>query len=434
MKMNSLLNFTVYSIQLLLHLILPFNLYMRKSLCILFLSLSCHLYSQKVVFIIADGIPADVIENVSTPNINRISANGIYTRAHVGGDKGTYSQTPTISAVGYNSLLTGTWVNKHNVWGNDIKAPNYNYPTIFKLFKQQYPNKKIAIFSSWLDNRTKLVGDGLAATGNLKVDYYADGFELDTLTFPHDNSSAYMHLIDEKVTDEAVSSIKKNAPDLSWVYLEYTDDMGHRYGDSPNLKDAVVKMDEQIGKIWEAIQYRQTKFKEKWMIILTTDHGRDEQTGRNHGGQSARQRSTWMVSNVRFNDYVKYNQPAIVDIMPTMAQYLNVNLNDNIAKEIDGIPLIGRVSIAQPAINIFQNKLDLTWQALDSTGNAKIWLSTTNTIKTGGTDHFILLTEVPVTARHAVIDITSYPSNFYKVAIEARYNSVNKWFVNEPIH
>lgn len=406
---------------------------MKKSLCILFLSLSCHVYSQKVVFIIADGIPADVIENVSTPNINRISAKGIYTRAHVGGDKGTYSQTPTISAVGYNSLLTGTWVNKHNVWDNDIKAPNYNYPTIFKLFKQQYPNKKIAIFSSWLDNRTKLVGDGLAATGNLKVDYAADGFELDTLTFPHDNQSAYMHLIDEKVTDEAVSSIKKNAPDLSWVYLEYTDDMGHRFGDSPNLKDAVVKMDNQIGRIWDAIQYRQTKFNEKWMIILTTDHGRDEPTGRNHGGQSARQRSTWMVSNVRFNEYAKYNQPAIVDIMPTIAQYLNVNLKDNFAKEIDGISLIGPVSVAQPAINIFQNKLDLTWQALDSTGTAKIWVSTTNTIQTGGTDHFILLTEVPVAARHAVIDITSYPSNFYKVAIEASYNSVNKWFVKEPI-
>ncbi|MCW3113178.1 MAG: nucleotide pyrophosphatase, partial [Segetibacter sp.] len=81
---------------------------------------------KKVLFVIADGIPADVIERVSTPNIDAIAKEGKYMRAFVGGENGGYSQTPTISAVGYNSLLTGTWVNKHNVWDNDIKAPNYN--------------------------------------------------------------------------------------------------------------------------------------------------------------------------------------------------------------------------------------------------------------------------------------------------------------------
>jgi predicted AlkP superfamily pyrophosphatase or phosphodiesterase len=103
---------------------------------------------KKAVFVIADGIPADVLEKVSTPAIDAISKKGWYSRASVGGEKGTYTETPTISAVSYNSLLTGTWVNKHNVWDNDIKAPNYHYPTIFRLLKDQYPQKKIAVFSS----------------------------------------------------------------------------------------------------------------------------------------------------------------------------------------------------------------------------------------------------------------------------------------------
>jgi predicted AlkP superfamily pyrophosphatase or phosphodiesterase len=91
--------------------------------------------ARKVVFIIADGIPADVLEKANTPNIKKLMASGTYLRAHVGGEKGTYTQTPTISAPGYNDLLTGTWGYKHNVWGNAIKAPNYHYPTIFRLLK-----------------------------------------------------------------------------------------------------------------------------------------------------------------------------------------------------------------------------------------------------------------------------------------------------------
>src|ERR1700733_6233066 len=98
---------------------------------------------KKALFIIADGIPADVIEKVSPPTLDAIAKKGAFLHAYVGGEKGGYSQTPTISAVGYNSLLTGTWVNKHNVWGNDIKDPNYNYWNIFRFFKQAYPGKKL---------------------------------------------------------------------------------------------------------------------------------------------------------------------------------------------------------------------------------------------------------------------------------------------------
>lgn len=387
---------------------------------------------KKVVFIIADGIPADMVERVHTPNLDAITKEGKYMRAYVGGEKDAYSQTPTISAVGYNSLLTGTWANKHNVWDNDIKDPNYNYWNIFRFFKEQYPNKKTAIYSSWTDNRTKLIGDSTPEAGRVHPDYHADGYELDTINFPHDKQRDFMHKIDETVTDAAVQGIKKNAPDLSWVYLEYTDDMGHMYGDSKEFYNAVSMMDNQIGKIWNAIEYRKKHFNEDWLIIITTDHGRDEKTGKGHGGQTQRQRNTWIATNYHdLNNYAQYYQPAIVDIMPTIARFMNINIPAGRMRETDGIPLIGKVSIADVRLNHFQNNIDISWKALDTSGMVKIWVSATNNFKKGKPDDYKLMEEVPVNNEHAVIDASNIKSSFYKVVLEGLYNSVNKWHVEK---
>lgn len=401
-------------------------------LCFLSVSSFAQNKQRKVVFIIADGIPADVVERVHTPNLDAIAKEGRYMRAYVGGEKDTYSQTPTISAVGYNSLLTGTWVNKHNVWDNDIKAPNYNYWNIFRFLKQQYPDKKTAIYSSWTDNRTKLIGDSIAEAGNVHTDYFADGFELDTINFPHDKQRDFMHKIDERVTEAASTGIKNNAPDLSWVYLEYTDDMGHMYGDSKEFYSAVSMMDNQVGKIWNAIQYRKKYFKENWLIIITTDHGRDERTGKGHGGQLARQRSTWIVTNYpNLNNYAEYFQPGIIDIMPTIARFMNINIPFDKLREIDGTPMIGKVSIANMNLNYFQSNLDISWEALDRQGKVKIWVSATNNFKDGKHDNYKLMGETPINNGHAIIDVRNVKSSFYKVVLEGPYNAVNKWFLAE---
>lgn len=388
--------------------------------------------ARKALFMIVDGIPADVVEKVPTPVLDSIAQKGGYARAHVGGEKGGYSQTPTISAVGYNSLLTGTWVNKHNVWDNDIKAPNYSYTNLFRLMETQFPEKKTAVFSTWLDNRTKLVGDGLAAAGNIKVDHSVDGLEKDTVRFPHDKDSRYIHLIDEAVTNAAADYVRAEGPDLTWVYLEYTDDMGHRYGDGERFYQAVETMDSQVGRIWQAIQYRQNHFREDWVIYITTDHGRDSATGKGHGRQSDRERGTWIVSNAQgLNSYFRSGKAAIVDIMPSINAFMGIKPLREQAMELDGVSLTGKLSAIEPDVVLDKGKMQVTWQPLEKKGKVKIWLSTTNQFKTGGTDAYKLMGTYNLADGMATIDVSNIPSTFYKLVIETPHNLLNRWVITD---
>ena len=291
---------------------------------------------RKALFILLDGIPADVLERVPTPFLDAIAAEGAYARARVGGELGGRTETPTISAPGYMSLLTGTWANKHNVWNNSNQKPNYDYWNLFRIVETADPSRTTAIFSTWLDNRTVLIGEGKPGAGTFRLDHAADGFELDTARFPHDKSSRYILDIDRHVADAAASYVAARGPDLSWVYLQHTDDVAHAFGDSPQSDHAVQQADSLVGRIWSAVRQRQA-LGEEWMVVVTTDHGRDSVSGRGHGGRSTRERTTWIVTNQRtVTPRFAAGSAAIVDIAPAILQHLRITAPPAVAREMEG--------------------------------------------------------------------------------------------------
>ena len=114
---------------------------MKRNILLTLILMLCVLFAQgktrKAIFIIVDGVPADCVERLQPPTLSAIAQEGGYSRGYCGGEIGSPTETITISAVGYTNILTGTWVNKHNVRGNGNIQANYNYPTLFRIAKDQ---------------------------------------------------------------------------------------------------------------------------------------------------------------------------------------------------------------------------------------------------------------------------------------------------------
>ena len=299
--------------------------------------------TPKTLFVVVDGIPADVIERVSTPGIDAVAAEGSYQRAYVGGELGMPTESPTVSAVGYMSLLTGTWSNKHNVRANYGIEPNYDFWDIFRVAKHQSRAVSTGLFSTWTDNRTILMGDGLEAAGGYKFDFVADGYENDPAFAPALDDVERIQAVDLHVTTLAAKTLLESAPDLSWVYLQHTDDIGHRDGDSPSMDFAVRWVDARVSELWGAVQARNQQFVgEDWLVIVTTDHGRTSSNGKGHGGQSDRERTIWIASNSPSMVSPAERSAAIVDIYPTIVEHMRFDMPEEVAAQLDGQSLLSQ--------------------------------------------------------------------------------------------
>lgn len=404
---------------------------MKLKWIILFMLLSTTISgfskTRKTVFIIIDGVPADVIERLNLPAINEIASQGAYARAYTGGEIGEYSQTPTISAIGYTNLLTATWLNKHNVGGNSNLKPNYNYWTIFRIAKEQEREYKTAIYSSWTDNRTVLLGEGKKETGHLKIDYVCDGFDLDTLCFPQKDKELHIFDIDEHVSKQAAKGIRNDAPDLSWVYLWYTDDAGHIEGNGSFFDEYTKQADLQIERIWQAVQYREKHFDEEWMVVVTTDHGRTE-SGYGHGGQSERERTTWIATNQQVNKHFRKDGLSIIDIAPSICRFMGFEVPRDVLWEQDGILFIGSIDISQMKTLPYDNNIILFWKCLNAKAQVNIYIAIDNQYKNGEKDNWIKIATVPAKQEQYNIKSEQIPaSKFYKIVLQTENNHLNRW-------
>ncbi|TCR68333.1 Ig-like domain-containing protein [Bosea sp. BK604] len=257
--------------------------------------------TKHVVFVGLDGAQYSELLQLGQNGITNLD----HLEAYAGGVQGTATQQGTVSGPGWSTLLTGVWANQHGITGNSNSPINPAVQSLFERIDGAIPDAKIASIVHWGDINTGHFGDETGLRdGTSIVDYEAHG------------------LSDAAVTQRGVDLIKTEAPNFTFLHLDDPDGVGHSLGFGDAYDQELRTAADQVNDIMIAVAERQAANPdEEWMVIVSTDHGRDA-NGFGHGGQSAGERQILIASNVAISSN---GAAAQTSVAATILDFLDID-------------------------------------------------------------------------------------------------------------
>ena len=273
---------------------------------------------RKVLFIGFDGMRADALEYVlqdenseiaafnaisGVGGINELAEKGAVYLAYCGGETGTETQQQTSTSACWTSHFTGVWGNKHGIITND-DVKNMQYKTFMLEYAEKGLNTAVAFdwdpyFDVNLREEVKYV-----IRRNLPMQFCdIDRVKKSNNTFNNflapdkpSNSAPY----DTGMRDYVISRINQG-DDIVCGIFHNIDTAGHMYGfgSSTQYIGAVINCDMYAHSVLNIIRDREKKLNEEWLVVFANDHGG---LGKGHGKQTLEERTTWIATNIPFDE------------------------------------------------------------------------------------------------------------------------------------
>jgi len=261
-------------------------------------------HAKKVLIIGIDGVRADVMAEVATPNLDALAGAGAWSLAR--------TTLPTISGPAWSSMLIGVWPGKHNVFNNDFRGNRYaEYPDLLTRVEAMRPELETFAAADWLplvsdDAGGPLIGDA----PDRKV--VLDGYELGWAEG------------DRAVADAAIEALGTGSPDALFVYLGNPDETSHESGAiGAEYREAIEEADRQVGRVVAAMRARPTYPEEDWLVLVSTDHGRRPNGG--HGGRTEAEMTSFVIANgPSVLPGIIEGTPRVVDVAVTALAHLGI--------------------------------------------------------------------------------------------------------------
>ncbi len=282
--------------------------------------------TEKVLVIGIDGIRVDILAETNTPNIDQLIAEGFFSDE-------ARTNVRTMSGPGWSSMLVGARTDKHLVDTNNFTGNDYaTYPEFLTRLEQVDSSFNTLAVVDWAPLATTASGGPL----------FSDA--IDQLLFFDGGQEGY-HRGDSLSVAAAVNRLESEDVDAAFVYIGDADEVSHATGTyAPEYRSAIEEADVLVGRLVAAIRSRPTYADEDWLILVSTDHGRDEEGG--HGGDSDSEQTIFFLAHgpsvVR--EPIE-TPPNIVDVAVTALVHLGVEIDP--AWNLDGRSVALRVPPGQ---------------------------------------------------------------------------------------
>lgn len=214
---------------------------------------------KRVLLIGVDGA-GNYFRDEYTPNFHRIFAEGSINYEG-------WSQYPTTSAHNWTAMLHGVRYQTHhinNFVANNRKYSLPQYPSVFKVCGDLYPDAQMISLTSWYPINYGIIED----MDNLIKYNGPKTLDDDPLLTATDEAhkDAFLHELAEGLD-----------PKIAFMYFGEVDEYGHTYGRNEDFYEAIRRVDGYIGEVYDAYETR--GFVEDTLFVFVTDHGH-----RRHGG------------------------------------------------------------------------------------------------------------------------------------------------------
>ncbi len=275
-----------------------------------------------VLVIGLDGVRPDQLPLADTPALDALAAAGARSLT------GTNAWEPDRpwnghSATNWGVLLTGVTPARNGATANgdeehaigvDNPAPG-RVDSLFGLARGARPGTRTALFNTWggiRDQEGTLLG--------------RDGSSIDHWHHPRGDGSSEER--DLETVAAALDHLTGAAPEVVFVHVDGADGAGHAHTYAGvEYRTAVTRTDALVGKLVAAVDARPTRADERWLVLVTSDHG-GPADGTGHSDNS--DPAVYTIPFVLRADGVApgwdLGVPRLVDVTPTALDWLGVDL------------------------------------------------------------------------------------------------------------